>query len=51
MKYPCGQCEYHATQKGHLDEHTKSVHDGIKYPCKQCDYQATSKGNLDRHRR
>ena len=43
MKYPCGQCEYQAATKGILDQHKRSVHEGIEYPCGQCEYQATSK--------
>ena len=30
VKYPCEECEYQATQKGDLDRHRKSVHEGIK---------------------
>ena len=51
MKYPCGQCEYQATTKGNLDQHRRSVHEGIKYPCGQCEYQATRKSSLDQHKR
>ena len=51
IKYPCGQCEYQATEKGNLDKQRRSVHEGIKYPCGQCEYQATQKGKLEQHRR
>ena len=27
--YPCSECEYQATSKGHLTEHKKTVHEGI----------------------
>ena len=28
-EYPCEQCEYRATSKGHLTKHEKAVHEGI----------------------
>ena len=45
LRYPCGQCEYEATQKGSLKIHIKSMHhkedeDEKKYACDQCDYRA-----------
>ena len=43
------QCDYKATQKGHLLTHIKSIHEGVKFPCAQCDYKATTKGSLFRH--
>ena len=49
VKYPCGQCEYKATGKGHLKTHILAVHEKIKYPCQQCEYKATSKGSLKTH--
>ena len=35
----------------HLDQHWRSVHEGMKYPCGQCLYQATLKESLTRHKR
>ena len=49
VKFPCDQCNYKATQRGHLLRHIKSIHDGVKFPCDQCDYKATQKGDLLRH--
>ena len=49
IKYSCNQCDYQATQKGHVKTHIQSVHEKIKYSCNQCDYQATEKGSLKRH--
>ena len=49
VKYPCSQCDYKATQSGHLKEHVESVHEGVKYPCNQCQYQATQRSNLYTH--
>ena len=31
QKIPCQQCEYKATQKGNLQTHIKSVHEGQKF--------------------
>ena len=45
-KFPCDQCDYKATEKGHLRSHMKSIHEGVKYPCGQCDYKATEKCSL-----
>ena len=30
IKYPCTQCEYKATQKGHLKKHIHSFHEKSK---------------------
>ena len=49
MKYPCYQCDFQATQQGHLQTHIQNKHEGIKYPCIECDYQATQKDSLHRH--
>merc|ERR1712189_23215 len=47
--YKCQDCDYSATQKGHIKIHVQSKHEGIKYPCHQCDYQATRSSSLQRH--
>ena len=49
VKYPCGQCSYEATTKGHVAQHKMAVHEGVKYPCGKCDHQSSSRGNLVRH--
>ena len=40
-RYPCEQCEYMATRKESLDQHKRSVHEGMKYQCVKCKHQAT----------
>ena len=47
--HQCQQCEFETTQKGNLQRHIKSVHDGQKFPCPQCEYKATQKGDLKKH--
>ena len=47
--YSCDQCEYTATQHGHLKTHKQAKHEGIRYPCDQCEYAATHLANLKRH--
>ena len=37
LGYHCDQCEYAATQLGHLKKHKESKHEGIRYPCDQCE--------------
>ena len=32
MRYPCNQCEYSATQEGHLERRIQSIHEGVRYP-------------------
>ena len=48
-KISCPHCEYKSTEKGSLQRHIKSVHEGKKFPCPQCEYKATVKGDLQRH--
>ena len=48
-KFQCPQCEYKATEKGHLQRHIKSIHEGQKFPCPQCEYKAAEKGRLRKH--
>ena len=52
INYPCDQCEYEATQKGHLKRHIEYKHDfvKVKYPCSECQYQSNSNSGLKRHR-
>ena len=47
--YPCDECNFKATQKGHLLTHKKSVYEGVKFPCDQCFYKATRKNHLLTH--
>ena len=49
QRFPCPQCEYKATFKGHLQTHIKSVHEGQKFECTQCEYKVTKKTLLQKH--
>ena len=41
--------QFQATQKGILQKHIKSIHEGQKFPCPLCEYKATEKGSLQKH--
>ena len=49
VKYSCEFCDYKATTKNTLQNHVKSIHDGVKYSCEYCEYKATTKSDLRRH--
>ena len=51
VKYPCGQCSYKATSKGHVAQHKRAVHEGVKYPCGICNHQFTSKQYVAQHKK
>ena len=48
-KFLCPHCEYKVTQKGNLQTHIKSVHEGQKFLCRQCGSKFTQKGHLQNH--
>ena len=48
-KYSCEQCSYKTSQSSHLNQHIKSVHEGVKYPCDQCNHKASQLSHLNRH--
>ena len=48
-KFQCKDCEYQATQKGHLGTHTKTVQMGLTFMCPECEYQASKKVTLVHH--
>ena len=49
-EHSCVQCDYKATQKGHLQIYVQLIHDGVKHSCEQCDYKATkNKISFDIH--
>ena len=48
-RYPCGKCDYKATERGSLRRHIGSVHEGERCPCGKCDYKATERGSLRQH--
>ena len=47
--FPCGHCEYAATDGANLKKHIEAKHLGVRYSCELCPYQATQKQNLKRH--
>ena len=51
VKYHCGQCGKHFSQKRSLDEHQRGVHELVKCPCSKCEFRATSRSNLAQHNR
>ena len=45
-KFKC-DCKYSCSQKSHLQEHIKQVHDKIKdFKCELCDYKCSSNSSL-----
>ena len=48
-RFPCAQCDFTATKKSYVTEHTKAKHLGITFPCDECEYAATKKSNLKQH--
>ena len=46
--HQCCHCEYKTAQKGNLQTHIKSIHEGQKFQCPHCEYKATQKTNLQR---
>ena len=38
VKNGCDYCAYKATTKSRLQQHVKSIHEGVKYSCEFCDY-------------
>ena len=47
--FPCGHCEYAATDGANLKKRIEAKHLGVIYSCDLCPYQATQKQNLKRH--
>ena len=47
--FPCGHCEYAATDGANLKKHIEAKHLGVRYSCDLCPYQSTQKQNLKRH--
>ena len=48
-KFLCTNCDYKATDNGHLKTHIKSVHEGLKFQCPHCEHSATQKGHMKNH--
>ena len=50
-KNKCTKCDVTFTEKGNMNAHVRSVHEGKKpYKCSLCDYSAAHKPNLERHK-
>ena len=47
--FACDQCAATFTNRGRLNRHFQSIHEGVKYACHQCDYRATQQASLTRH--
>ena len=47
--YKCDQCERTFMNKGLMNIHRQSAHEGDQYSCEQCGTQFTEKGNLKKH--
>ena len=47
--YPCDHCDYKSLQSGNLQQHIKSIHEGVKFPCDQCNYKAAHSSTLKQH--
>ena len=50
-KYPCGKCDYKASDHRSLTEHNKLKHATGEYVCGDCGYQAMEKGALTKHKK
>ena len=49
--YMCDQCDYQASQKGHLTQHKKGVHDHVRdYKCSECNFATGRSHNLKKHK-
>ena len=49
VNFHCTECGKQCKVKFHLDEHKRSVHDGIGLLCCLCEYKANSKTALNYH--
>ena len=50
-QFSCKQCAYSTTMKHHLEEHVRSIHQGIKEICDTCGRNFSDKSNLNKHLR
>ena len=51
ITYACDQCDYLATQQGHLKEHIQAKHEGVMFGCSKCNKQFSFRSGLNRHYR
>ena len=48
-KYVCNQCDYKYSQLQSLEQHLKTIHEGVRFPCNLCNFEARQKGHLNHH--
>ena len=51
VKFLCDQCNYKATQKGHLKAHIQSKHENVKFHCDKCDFKVAMHRNYRKERK
>ena len=50
IMFNCEQCNYRTAQKGSIQRHVLSVHEGVtKYNCELCAYMTYRKRDLRQH--
>jgi len=47
--FSCNQCDFEASKKSQLKQHSNTVHRPTKFACNQCDFKANCKRNLKEH--
>merc|ERR1719342_1732498 len=45
-RYSCDRCNYKTSHLHHLQNHIKSIHEGVKFPCDQCNSKFTDPSSL-----
>ena len=48
-EFSCNLCEKKFTQRGHLQVHMESLHNGQRFPCSHCGKEFRQKPHLQRH--
>ena len=49
-RHKCKECDYSASNNGHLNRHVKSVHLKIeRFKCMDCDHSTSQKWDLEKH--
>eukprot|EP00088_Acartia_fossae_P051310 TRINITY_DN5763_c0_g1_i9.p1 TRINITY_DN5763_c0_g1~~TRINITY_DN5763_c0_g1_i9.p1 ORF type:complete len:475 (-),score=39.80 TRINITY_DN5763_c0_g1_i9:45-1469(-) len=47
--FPCEQCGHIAPNRGRLNFHMKTMHEGASFSCPECDFTTSRKGSLKNH--
>ena len=47
--FSCDQCDKQYAHRSALNQHKKSIHEGVMFPCDQCKYKANQFGHLQTH--